>query len=77
MMDILTFINELQKLYLEQSDEFQSLIKPPKHVQARHFERYVINLYKYLDNKTDRTDDEEPLYEFLSAFMVDYDGDYM
>lgn len=77
MMDILSFVNELQKLYLDQSEEFEALIKPPKHVLAKDFERYVINLYKYLDNKTDRTDDEEPLYEFLSAFMVDYDGDYM
>lgn len=77
MMDIVNFVNELGKLYLEQSDEFKALIKPPKHVLAKDFERYVINLYKYLDNKSDRTDDEEPLYEFLSAFMVDYDGDYM
>lgn len=77
MMDILTFVNELEKLYLEQSDEFKALIKPPKYVLAKDFERYVINLYKYLDGESDRTDDEEPLYEFLSAFMVDYDGTYL
>lgn len=77
MMDILTFVNELGKLYLDQSDDFKALVKPPKNVLAKDFERYVINLYKYLDNKTDRTDDEEPLYKLLSDFVVDYDGAYL
>lgn len=77
MQDILTFITDLENLYLEQSEEFEALIKPPKYVQARYFERYVINLYKYLDGKSDRTNAENTLYEFLRAFMVDYDGAYM
>ena len=77
MMDILSFVNDLQKLYEQQSDEFKALVKPPRVVQAKDFERYVINLYKYLDNKTDRAEVEERLYEFLSAFMADYDGSYL
>lgn len=77
MMDILSFVNELQKLYLEQSDEFKALIKPPKIVQAKDFERYVIQLWRYLDGIHARTEVEESLYKFVSAFMVDYDGSYL
>lgn len=77
MLDILSFVNELEKLYLEQSEEFKALIKPPKHVQARHFERYVINLYKYLGGIHVRTEAEESLYRFVSDFVVDYDGAYL
>lgn len=77
MMDILSFVNELQDLYLEQSDEFKALIKPPRRVQAVHFERYVIQLWRYLDGESDRTDAEKTLYEFLSGFIADYDGSYL
>lgn len=77
MMDILSFVNGLQDLYLEQSDDFKALVKPPKHVQAVHFERYVIQLWRYLDNIGDATEVEEQLYKFVSDFMVDYDGSYL
>lgn len=77
MMDILSFVNGLQDLYLEQSDDFKALVKPPRIVQAKDFERYVINLYRYLDGESDRAEAENTLYEFLSAFMVDYDGAYL
>ncbi len=77
MMDILTFVNELQKLYLQQSDQFKALVKPPRLVQAKDFERYVIQLWRYLDSIGDATEAEEQLYKFLSDFMVDYNGAYM
>ena len=77
MMDILSFVNDLQKLYLQQSEEFKALIKPPKHVLAKDFERYVIQLYKYLDGIHARTDAENTLYKFVSDFVVDYDGAYL
>lgn len=77
MQDILTFVNDLQKLYLQQSDQFKALVKPPKHVQAVNFERYVIELYKYLDGESDRAEAEERLYKFVSDFVADYDGAYL
>ena len=77
MQDILTFVTELQAAYEQQSDQFKAMIKPPKLVQARNFERYVIQLYTYLDGESDRTDVENTLYKLVSAFMVDYDGDYL
>ena len=58
MQDILTFVNELQDLYEQQSDNFKALIKPPKIVQAKDFERYVIQLWRYLDNVGDATEVE-------------------
>lgn len=77
MQDILTFVNDLDKLYLQQSDDFKAMIKPPKVVLAKDFERYVINLYRYLDGEADRTEVEEQLYKLLSDFVADYDGAYM
>lgn len=77
MMDILSFVNELGKLYSEQSDDFKAIIKPPKHVLAVNFERYVINLYTYLDGIHYRTEAEERLYKFVSDFVADYDGAYL
>lgn len=77
MMDILSFVNDLDKLYLEQSDDFKALVKPPKNVLAKDFERYVINLYRYLDGESDRAEVEERLYKLLSDFVVDYDGAYL
>lgn len=77
MMDILTFVNELGKLYEQQSDEFKALIKPPKHVLAKDFERYVIQLWRYLDSIGDATESEERLYKFVSEFVADYDGSYL
>lgn len=77
MMDILSFVNELQDLYLEQSDNFKALVKPPRHVLAKDFERYVIQLWRYLDTIGDATDVEEQLYKFVSEFVADYDGSYL
>lgn len=77
MQDILTFVNDLENLYLEQSEEFKAMIKPPKHVQAKDFERYVIQLWRYLDSIGDATDAEKTLYKFVSDFVADYDGAYL
>lgn len=77
MQDILTFVTDLDKLYSEQSEEFKAMIKPPKHVQARHFERYVIHLWRYLDSIGDATDAEKTLYKLVSDFVTDYDGAYL
>lgn len=77
MMDILSFVNDLDKLYSEQSDDFKALIKPPRRVQAVHFERYVIQLWRYLDNVGDATEAEERLYKLVSDFVADYDGSYL
>lgn len=77
MMDILTFVNELQDLYSEQSDNFKALVKPPRIVLAKDFERYVINLYTYLDGESDRTDAEKALYKLVYSFVADYDGAYL
>lgn len=77
MQDILSFVTDLENLYLQQSDDFKAMIKPPKHVQARHFERYVIELWRYLDSIGDATEAEERLFKFVSEFVVDYDGAYM
>lgn len=76
MQDILSFVNDLQAAYEQQSDELKALIKPPKLVQARNFERYVINLYKYLDSKQHLTEQQQALFKLVNAFMVDYDGAY-
>ena len=76
MQDILTFVNDLQALYEQQADEFRAMIKPPKHVQARDFERYVIELYRYLD-KIDRTEQQQQaLFKLVSDFVTDYNGAY-
>lgn len=77
MQDILTFVNGLQDLYEQQSNNFKALIKPPKHVLAKDFERYVIQLWRYLDNVGDATEVEEQLFKFVSDFVVDYDGAYL
>lgn len=77
MIDIFTFVNELDKLYSKQSDDFKALVKPPKHVQAVHFERYVIQLWRYLDSIGDAREAEEQLYKFVSEFVADYDGAYL
>lgn len=77
MQDILTFVNGLQDLYLEQSDDFKALVKPPRLVQAKDFERYVIQLWRYLDSIGDATEVEERLFKFVSEFVVDYDGAYL
>lgn len=77
MMDILTFVNELQKRYEQQSDDFKALVQDPKRVQAVNFERYTVNLWRYLDGEADRTDAEKTLYKLVSAFMADYNGFYM
>lgn len=77
MMDILSFVNDLDKLYSEQSEEFKALVKPPRVVQAKDFERYVIHLWRYLDTIGDATDAEKTLYKLLSDFVTDYDGAYL
>lgn len=79
MQDILTFVNDLQAAYEQQSDEFKAIIKPPKIVQAVNFERYVIELYKYLNvnGKQYLTEQQQALFKLVSEFMVDYDGAYL
>lgn len=77
MMDILTFVNELQKRYEQQSDDFKALVQDPKRVQAVNFERYTVNLWRYLDGEADRTEAENTLYKLVSDFVADYDGAYL
>lgn len=68
MQDILTFVNDLQAAYEQQSDEFKAIIKPPKIVQAVNFERYVIELYKYLNGKQYLTEQQQ--LAFLFGFLL-------
>lgn len=77
MQDILTFVTDLQAAYQQQADEFKAMIKPPRIVPAGQFERYVIELYKYLDGKQHLTDQEKTLYKLVSDFVTDYNGAYM
>ena len=77
MQDIFTFVNGLQDLYLEQSDDFKALVKPPKNVLAKDFERYVIQLWRYLDTIGDATEAEKTLYKLVNDFVADYDGAYL
>lgn len=77
MQDILSFVTDLQTLYERQTDEFRAMIKPPKHILAKDFERYVIELYKYLDSKQHLTDQEKTLYKLVNEFVADYDGAYL
>lgn len=79
MQDILSFVTDLENLYLEQSDDFKALVKPPRVVQAKDFERYVIQLWRYLDSIGDATEAEaeKTLYKFVSDFVADYDGAYL
>lgn len=76
MQDILSFISDLQTAYEQQTKEFKAMIKPPRLVQAVNFERYVIELYKYLNVKQHLTEQEKTLYKLVSAFMIDYNGAY-
>lgn len=77
MQDILSFVTDLQAAYERQSDEFRAMIKPPRIVPARNFERYVIELYRYLD-KIDRTDQQQQaLYKLVNEFVADYNGAYL
>lgn len=77
MQTILTFVTELQAAYEQQTDEFKAIIKPPRLVQARNFERYVIELYKHLNGKTDRTEQQQALFKLVREFVADYDGAYL
>lgn len=77
MQTILTFVTDLQAAYEQQTDDFKGMIKPPKLVQARNFERYVIELYKYLNGKQHLTDQEKTLFKLVSAFVADYNGAYL
>ena len=74
MQDILTFVNELQDLYEQQSYGFKALIKPPKTVLAKDFEQYVVQLSRYLDNVVAATEVEQQLSKFVSDFALAYDG---
>lgn len=76
MQDILSFVTDLQAAYEQQADQFKALVQDPKRVQARNFERYVIELYKYLD-KIDRTDKQQALFKLVNEFVTDYNGAYM
>lgn len=77
MQDILSFVTDLQAAYERQTDEFKAMIKPPRIVQARQFERYVIELYRYLNGKQHLTDQEKTLYKLVNEFVADYNGAYL
>lgn len=77
MQDILSFVTDLQAAYERQSDEFKAIVQDPKRVQARNFERYVIELYRYLDSKQHLTEQEKTLYKLVNEFVADYNGAYL
>lgn len=77
MQDILSFVNDLQAAYEQQSDQFKAIIKPPKIVQAVNFERYVIQLYRYLDGKQHLTEQQQALFKLVNEFVTDYNGAYL
>ena len=77
MQDILTFVTDLQAAYEQQADEFRAMIKPPRIVQAGQFERYVIELYRYLNGKQHLTEQQQALFKLVHSFIADYDGAYM
>lgn len=77
MQSILTFVNDLQAAYEQQTEEFKGMIKPPRLVQARNFERYVIELYKYLDGKQHLNEQQQALFKLVNEFVADYNGAYM
>lgn len=77
MQSILTFVTELQAAYQQQTDEFRAIVQDPKRVQARNFERYVIELYKYLDSKQHLTEQQQALFKLVNEFVADYNGAYL
>lgn len=73
---IITFVEQLQRAYNKQSEEFKKAVQAPKDVKAQSFERYVISLFEGLRSEKERTKEQNLLYIILLMFIIDYDGDY-
>lgn len=73
---IVTFVEQLQRAYNKQSEEFKKAVQAPKDVKAQSFERYVVSLFEGLRSEKERTKEQDLLYIILLMFIIDYDGDY-
>lgn len=73
---IVAFVEQLQRAYNKQSEEFKKAVQAPKDVKAQSFERYVISLFEGLRSEKERTKEQDLLYIILLMFIIDYDGDY-
>lgn len=73
---IITFVEQLQRAYNKQSEEFKKAVQAPKDVKAQSFERYVVSLFEGLRSEKERTKEQDLLYIILLMFIIDYDGDY-
>ena len=73
---IVTFVEQLQRVYNKQSEEFKKAVQAPKDVKAQSFERYVVSLFEGLRSEKERTKEQDLLYIILLMFIIDYDGDY-
>lgn len=73
---IVAFVEQLQRAYNKQSEEFKKAVQAPKDVKAQSFERYVVSLFEGLRSEKERTKEQDLLYIILLMFIIDYDGDY-
>lgn len=73
---IVAFVEQLQRAYNKQSEEFKKAVQAPKDVKAQSFERYVVSLFEDLRSEKERTKEQDLLYIILLMFIIDYDGDY-
>ncbi|GET12391.1 hypothetical protein SN811_08910 [Ligilactobacillus agilis] len=73
---IVAFVEQLQRAYNKQSEEFKRAVQAPKDVKAQSFERYVVSLFEGLRSEKERTKEQDLLYIILLMFIIDYDGDY-
>lgn len=75
-ISIVAFVEQLQRAYNKQSEEFKKAVQAPKDVKAQSFERYVVSLFEGLRSEKGRTKEQDLLYIILLMFIIDYDGDY-
>lgn len=75
-ISIVAFVEQLQRAYNKQSEEFKKAVQAPKDVKAQSFERYVVSLFEGLRSEKERTKEQDLLYIILLMFIIDYDGDY-
>lgn len=75
-ISIVAFVEQLQRAYNKQSEEFKKAVQAPKDVKAQSFERYVVSLFEGVRSEKGRTKEQDLLYIILLMFIIDYDGDY-
>ena len=75
-ISVVAFVEQLQRAYNKQSEEFKKAVQAPKDVKAQSFERYVVSLFEGLRSEKERTKEQDLLYIILLVFIIDYDGDY-